>query len=197
MKSENYGVRAVGYVRISTNENKQKYGLEIQRQGIRRWCGEKGLELGRLYKDTRSGRTLSRPGIQELLQNKDSFDVVVIYKIDRLSRSMLDLLRLTREELRGKSVVFVTEHIDQTTKEGRLFFNQLAAFAEYERDLIVERIKDGLAEAKRNGVRLGAKPKYLEVRKEVIQMREEQKTWKEICEVLNIDFKTAKKCIEV
>ena len=53
------------------------------------------------------------------------------------------------------------------------------------------------AEAKRKGVRLGAKPKYLGVQKEVIQMREEQKTWKEICEVLNIDFKTAKKCIEV
>jgi len=56
--------------------------------------------------------------------------VLVVYKIDRLSRSLLDLLKLIHEELKGKEIVFIEEGIDQRTKEGRLLLNQLASFAE-------------------------------------------------------------------
>jgi len=91
-------------------------------------------------------------------------------------------------------VVFINEGIDQRTKEGRLLLNQLASFAEYERELIVGRIKDGLAEAKRNGVRLGAEPKFPKYSERVRMLREDQElTWDEICERLGINFRTAKK----
>ena len=148
-----------------------------------------------IYKDERSGRSLDRPGIQALLANRDHFQVLVVYKIDRLSRSVLDLLKIVREALSGKDVVFIEEGIDQRTKEGRLLLNQLASFAEYERELIVSRIKDGLREARSNGIRLGAKPKYQDFQKEVKRLRQKGTSWSEVCKKLGINFRTAKKAL--
>jgi site-specific DNA recombinase len=186
-------VEAVGYVRISTNEDKQKYGKKVQADAIRSYCKKAHLKLVAIYTDERSGRHLDRPGIQALLAERDRFQVLVVYKIDRLSRSVLDLLKLVREALAGKEVIFIEEGIDQRTKEGRLLLNQLASFAEYERELIVSRIKDGLREARSNGIRLGAKPKYQDFQKEVRRLRGKGQTWSEICKKLGINFRTAKK----
>ena len=186
----------VGYIRISTNEDKQKYGFEVQLSAIREYCRKHRLELVKIYKDSKSGKSLLRPGIQKLLAEKDSFKVLVIFKLDRLSRSVLDLLKLIREELKEKEIVFIEEGIDQRTKEGRLFLTQLASFAEYERELIVSRIKNGLAEAKKQGVRLGAEPRYHQYSEKVKEMKMQGKTWKEICSQLGINFRTAKKCVE-
>ena len=186
-------IKAVGYIRISTSEDKQKYGLKVQLDAIRRYCKDNGLKLIKVYKDNRSGKSLERPGLQKLLAEMDGFNVLVVFKIDRLSRSVLDLLKLIREELQGKQVVFIEEGIDQRTKEGRLFLTQLAGFAEYERELIVSRIKNGLAEAKKKGVKLGAEPKYPNYRDKVRQMRQQGKTWKQICQKLTINYRTAKK----
>lgn len=187
--------KAVGYVRISTCEDKQKYGLEVQTQAIQEYCRNNQLELLKIYSDSRSGRSLQREGIQTLLAEKENFQVLVISKLDRLSRSVLDLLKLIREELSEKDVVFIEEGIDQGTKEGRLFLTQLASFAEYERELIVSRIKDGLSEARRRGVRLGAVPKYPKYKKKVQKMRDSGVNWKTICMKLNINYRTARKCI--
>jgi len=189
-------IKAVGYIRISTNEDKQKYGFDVQLRAIKEYCKKHDLELVKVYKDTKSGKSLDRPGIQELLAEKGTFQVVVVFKIDRLSRSVLDLLKLLREYLSGKEVVFIEEGIDQRTKEGRLMLNQLACFAEYERELIVSRIKNGLAEAKKKGVRLGVEPKYPRYRARVKKMRRQGKTWKEICEELGINYRTARKCLD-
>ena len=189
-------VKAVGYIRISTNEDKQKYGFAVQLNAIRDYCRKHRLELVKVYKDTKSGKSLFRPGIQKLLTEKENFQVLVIFKLDRLSRSVLDLLKLLREELIGKEIVFIDEGIDQRTKEGRLFLTQLASFAEYERELIVSRIKNGLAEAKRKGVKLGAEPKYHQYGKKVKELRSQRKTWKQICERLGINYRTAKKSLK-
>ena len=186
----------VGYVRISTNEDKQKYGMKVQTDAIKKYCRRSGLKLAAVFKDTRSGRTLDRPGIQRLLAHRHEFDVLAVYKIDRLSRSVLDLLKLVREALADKDIVFIEEGIDQRTKEGRLFLNQLASFAEYERELIVSRIKDGLREAKKKGVRLGARAKFPLYREEVRLLREKGFGWNEICERLGINFRTAKKAYD-
>ena len=133
---------------------------------------------------------------QGLLKQRHKFQVVVIFKLDRLSRSVLDLLKLIREELSEKEVVFLEEGIDQRTKEGRLLFNQLASFAEYERELIVSRINNGLAEAKKKGVRLGKEPTYPKYKNQVRRMREEGMTLKGIARELGINFRTVKKCLK-
>ncbi len=189
-------VKAVGYIRISTNEDKQKYGFGIQLGAIKDYCLKNGLKLVKVYRDTRSGKSLRRPEIQKLLSEKDDFQVVVIFKLDRLSRSVLDLLKLIHEDLQGKDVVFIEEGIDQRTKEGRLFLTQLASFAEYERELIVSRIKNGLAEARKKGVKLGAEAKYPRYREQVRELRGNGLTWKEICVKLGINYRTAKKAFE-
>lgn len=189
-------IKAVGYIRISTNEDKQKYGFEVQLKAIKQYCRKNKLRLVKVYKDLKSGKSLNRQGIQKLLAEKDSFNVVVVFKIDRLSRSVLDLLKLLHEELEGKEVIFIEEGIDQRTKEGRLLLNQLACFAEYERELIVSRIKNGLAEAKKKGVRLGAEAKYPKYLERVKSMRKQGKTWKQICEKLGINYRTARKCVK-
>jgi DNA invertase Pin-like site-specific DNA recombinase len=189
-------VKAVGYIRISTNEDKQKYGFSVQRGAIEEYCRKNRLKLIRVYKDTKSGKSLKRPEIQKLLSEKDDFQVVVIFKLDRLSRSVLDLLKLIHEDLQGKDVVFIEEGIDQRTKEGRLFLTQLASFAEYERELIVSRIKDGLAEARKKGVKLGMEPKYPQYSERVKKMRNEGLTWKKICIKLMINYRTAKKAFD-
>lgn len=188
---------AIGYARISTNEDKQKYGLDVQKKAIIEYCHNKNLKLIKIYQDSKSGKSLDRPGINDLLKNKDSFHVLIVLKIDRLSRSLFELLKLIKEDLKGKDIVFIQEGIDQRTKEGRLLLHQLASFAEYERELIISRIRDGLAEAKRNGIRLGAVPKYQEYISDVKRMREEGIPWKNICQNLGINYRTAKKCINV
>ena len=189
-------VKAVGYIRISTNEDKQKYGFQVQLSAIKEYCRKHKFELVKVYKDSKSGKSLCRPGIQKLLSEKESFQVLVIFKLDRLSRSVLDLLKLIREELKVKEVVFIDEGIDQRTKEGRLFLTQLASFAEYERELIVSRIKNGLAEAKKKGVRLGAEPKYQQYQEKVKEMRGQGMSWNRICKLLEINYRTARKCLE-
>jgi len=200
-KDEGWGntrqnIKAVGYIRISTNEDKQKYGFNLQLEAIKKYCADNKLKLVKVYKDSRSGKSLKRPGMQKLLAEKSGFNVLVVLKLDRLSRSVLDLLKLIHEELQGKQVVFIEEGIDQRTKEGRLFLTQLAGFAEYERELIVSRIKNGLAEARKNGVKLGAEAKYPKYREQVIEMRRQGGNWKEICAILGINFRTAKKCMD-
>jgi len=170
--------------------------LKVQVSAIQDYCAKHGLEHVKIYKDTKSGKSLNRPGIQKLLKEKGRFQVVVIFKLDRLSRSVLDLLKLIREELSDKEVVFLEEGIDQRTKEGRLLLNQLASFAEYERELIVSRINNGLAEARKKGVKLGKEPTYPRYMKQVRRMREEGMALKSIARELGINFRTVKKCLK-
>jgi len=122
---------AVGYIRISTNDDKQKYGLDVQINAIKEYCKDKNLRLIEVFKDNKSGKSIDRPGIRDLLNYRNKFQILVVYKIDRLSRSLFELLRLIKEDLKGKEVVFLQEGIDQRTKEGRLLLHQLASFAEY------------------------------------------------------------------
>lgn len=189
--------KAVGYIRISTNEDKQKYGLDVQRRAIRDYCKRKKLALLKIFCDEKSGKTLERPGLQELLSWKDKFQVLVVYKIDRLSRSLFELLSLIKRDLQGKEVVFIQEGIDQRTKEGRLLLHQLASFAEYERDLISSRIKDGLTEAKKNGQKLGREPKFKKYICRVMELKQKGLTWKMICGQIGLNYRTVKKCYEI
>lgn len=159
LKSRFQGMKAVGYIRISTNEDKQKYGLKVQRQAIEEFCRKNSMELVKIYKDEMSGANNHKQGFQRLIKEKDKFNVLIVYKLDRLSRSLFELLKLIHEDLKDRHVVFIQEGIDQRTKEGRLLLHQLASLAEYEREIIVSRIKDGLAEAKKKGCSARCKTK--------------------------------------
>ena len=140
----------IGYVRVSTNDQ----NTALQRDALER----SGCEL--IFEDKMSGRTAERPGLKKLLKRLSPEDTLVVWKLDRLGRSMRNLVILV-EELKQRSVNFrsLTDSIDTSTPMGRFFFHVMGALAEMERELIVERTRAGLVAARAHGRIGGRRPK--------------------------------------
>ncbi|BDO95831.1 recombinase family protein [Escherichia coli] len=139
-----------GYVRVSTNHQ----DTELQRLALE----SAGCE--RIYEEYASGRTANRPVLKELITVMKSGDELIVWKLDRLGRSMRHLVVLV-EELRERGINFrsLTDSIDTSTPMGRFFFHVMGALAEMERELIVERTKAGLEAARAQGRIGGRRPK--------------------------------------
>ncbi|KNC89877.1 recombinase family protein [Trabulsiella odontotermitis] len=140
----------IGYVRVSTNDQ----NTALQRNALE--CA--GCEL--IFEDKISGKTAERPGLKRLMKSLSSGDTLVVWKLDRLGRSMRHLVTLI-ESLRDRGVNFrsLTDSIDTSTPMGRFFFHVMGALAEMERELIVERTRAGLAAARAEGRIGGRRPK--------------------------------------
>ncbi|QSF77841.1 recombinase family protein [Escherichia coli] len=141
----------IGYVRVSTNDQ----NTALQRNALE--CA--GCEL--IFEDKISGKTSDRPGLKRLLKTLGEGDTLVVWKLDRLGRSMRHLVVLV-EELRERGINFrsLTDSIDTSTPMGRFFFHVMGALAEMERELIVERTRAGLAAARAEGRIGGRRPKF-------------------------------------
>ena len=161
-------VRCAIYTRKSTDENMTGdfNSLDAQRESAENYIRSQGNEgwtaLPERYDDGAfSGATLERPALQRLIRDIESakIDVVVIYKIDRLSRSLLDFAKLIELlDAHHVTMVSVTQQFNTTTSMGRLTLNVLLSFAQFEREVITERIRDKVAGAKRRGKWLGGTP---------------------------------------
>ncbi|WP_249823738.1 recombinase family protein, partial [Escherichia coli] len=138
----------IGYIRVSTNDQ----NTELQRNAL------EGARCELSFEDKISGTKSARPGLKKLLRTLSEGDTLVVWKLDRLGRSMKHLITLI-EELREKGVNFrsLTDSIDTSTPMGRFFFHVMGALAEMERELIVERTLAGLAAARAQG-RIGGRP---------------------------------------
>jgi len=151
-------VRVAIYARASTNEDRQNPQVQVEPCKAR--CEREGWPYD-VYIEFASGAKESRPELDSLLKQvrNGSYDAVMVLRLDRLGRSLPHLLQLM-QEFRKKGVEFisVSENFDTTTAQGELFFNITGSFAQFERRLIQERVNDGLAEARRNGRRLGRPP---------------------------------------
>lgn len=141
----------VGYARVSTRDQ----DASLQTEALI----EAGCE--KVFEETASGAQRDRPRLAEALTYLRKGDTLVVWKLDRLARSLRQLIE-TVEMLhqRGIGFVSVTEAIDTTTPGGKMIFHVVGALAEFERDLIKERTSAGLASAKARGVRLG-RPKAM------------------------------------
>jgi len=152
---------AVGYIRVSTEEQvKQGISLANQKAKIEAFATAKGWALTRIYRDEgKSGKSLNRPGIQELLQDAISgqFEIIIVYRVDRLTRKQRDLWYLLEDVFDKNSVGFVSvnEPFDTTAAIGKASLGVIGVFAQLERDLISERTKDALAHKKDQGCSLG------------------------------------------
>jgi DNA invertase Pin-like site-specific DNA recombinase len=147
--------RAAIYVRVSTS----KQNTENQEHLLRQVATARGWHVEAVYDDTGvSGSKSSRPALDTMLKDatRGRFDVLMIYKLDRLGRSVIDLHR-KGEHLQacGVDLYCHTQAIDTSTPTGRLMFTMLGAIAEFELDLMRDRIGEGIATARRKGVKLG------------------------------------------
>lgn len=156
-------MRVIGYVRVSTEEQGVSgAGLQAQRDAIVDECRRRGWTLVELVEDVgRSGRDLRRPGVQAALDalTAGEASALVVAKLDRLSRSMLDFARImVTAQKQSWALIALDVNVDTTTPAGEAMAHMLATFAQFERRLISERTKVALAQKQAAGVRLGAPP---------------------------------------
>jgi DNA invertase Pin-like site-specific DNA recombinase len=149
--------RAALYVRVSTGQQDTK----SQAGALKAYAENRGWAVKEIYSDKISGLTDKRPALQELMAacRQRKVDVVLVWKFDRFARSLRHLVTALEEFKRlGIAFASATEAIDTTIPSGELVFQIFGAIAQFERSLISERVKAGIAEARRNGTRLGRPP---------------------------------------
>jgi DNA invertase Pin-like site-specific DNA recombinase len=141
----------IGYARVSTQEQT----LNLQRDALQK------AGCSKIFTDTASGAKTERKGLEEALTYVRKGDTLVVWRLDRLGRSLPHLITtMTALENRGIGFKSLTENIDTTTSGGKLIFHIFGALAEFERNLIRERTNAGLSAARARG-RIGGRPKAL------------------------------------
>ena len=151
---------AVGYVRVSTDEQGDSgLGLEAQRETIRREVEHRGWTVGQVYVDVGSGKSMKRRAdlatVLGLLERGEA-DVLVVAKLDRLSRSVADFATvLALSQAQGWALNVCDLGVDTTTPNGKMVAQIMMVLAEWEREMIGQRTKDALAAKRREGIRLG------------------------------------------
>ena len=169
----------VGYARVSLPDQQ----LALQEDALQR----AGCE--RIYTDTVSGKQTERPGLGTALEVLRAGDTLVVWKLDRLGRSLAHLVTIVNDlQHHGIHFKSLQEKIDTTSGTGKLVFHLFAALAEFERDLIRERTLAGLAAARARG-RLGGRPKALDTKQATLARalyNAKEPSVKEICTLLGI-----------
>jgi DNA invertase Pin-like site-specific DNA recombinase len=176
----------IGYARVSTDDQ----SLDSQTDALSAAGAEK------VFADKISGSRRARPELDRLLEQLRDGDVVTVTKYDRLARSLKDLLEIV-EAIRERGAGFrsLAEDIDTTTPAGRLVFHVFASIAQFERERISERTREGLASARKRG-RIGGRPHALSVaqKDEVRRMRdEEQRAISEIARLFKVSERTVRR----
>ena len=173
----------IGYARVSTDDQQ----LDLQNDALI----AAGCE--RIYRDQASGAKADRPGLKRAFEDLRTGDTLVVWRLDRLGRSLKDLITHAEDlERRGAGLQSLQEAIDTNTSGGRLVFHLFGALAEFERNLVRERTQAGLEAARARG-RLGGRRKMLDLekRRHVVELyRSGQHTIKELCRLMGISKPT-------
>ena len=172
----------IGYARVSTRDQ----DLSLQRTAL----NEAGCE--KIYEDRKSGARAVRAGLTAALDDLRKGDVLVVWKLDRLGRSLRHLIDIV-DDLRERGADFrsLTDQIDTSTPTGRFFFNVMGSLAEMERELIAERTRAGLDAARVAG-RTGGRPRRLTDEKIAAakQLLQAGQTYRDVAGVLGVSYKT-------
>lgn len=142
------------YIRVSTREQVENYSIEVQKERLEAYCKAKGWNIYNTYIDGGfSGSTLNRPDLQRMIKDLKNIDIVLVYKLDRLSRSQKNTLELIEEYFLKNNVDFVsiTETLDTSTPFGKAMIGILSVFAQLERETIAERMRMGHIKRAENG----------------------------------------------
>jgi len=187
MHSKHVAQKAAIYARVSTN--RQDHDSQIGE--LREYCERRGWKEVELIRDVVSGAKSSRRGLDHLMQavRRGKVDVVVCFKLDRLGRSLAHLAQVIGEfTAHGVALVIPSQGIDTSVgnSAARLQLNVLCAVAEFEKEMIRERVNAGLAVAKAKGVRLGRPPADDSHRAEVVRLRSEGMSYRAIAKQLGM-----------
>jgi len=188
-------MRVALYARVSTRDQ----SCELQLRDLRAYCAARGFTIFREYVDQGvSGATNSRPELDKLMGDarKRKIEAVICWRFDRFARSCRHLL-LALEEFRELGVGFVSymESIDTTSALGRAIFTIVAAVAELEKNLIVERVQAGINHARAKGKRLGRPTRYVDIDR-VVELQAAGKSLRQIAAALNCGYGTIRARLE-
>jgi DNA invertase Pin-like site-specific DNA recombinase len=210
-------MKLVAYIRVSDVKqasrkgrrspgDEDKLSLVVQAEKIRSYAATFNHEIVDVYQDVATASNMDRPGLQAAIAALAHADGLVIYKLDRLTRNVVDIGQLLTGPLANKSLCSVCDHIDTGTAGGRLVVNVLATVAQWERETIADRVREGVRAAIESGRYIGGarmdqqwvdgpekhSPKVLADRPEVIDvlrsawsLHQAGSTLKEIADVLN------------
>lgn len=184
-------MRVAIYARVSTHDQDEQ--LQVPR--LEAYCSRLGYEIVGRYADEASGKNANRPGWKALLSDarRGEFQAVIVTKLDRIMRSLSQLLDTLRDfELRKISIITLDQGIiDMSSANSRLQISIIAMVAEWEREIISERTKEALAQKKAQGVQLGRPPTKLPIHT-IALMRVSGRTWGQIAKELNISVNSIK-----
>ncbi len=174
-----------GYARVSTSEKAEKQTLALQLKALR----AAGVETTHIFSDRLSGSRKDRPALHELFEKLHAGDTLVVWKLDRLGRSMPHLTSML-ETLRERGCDFrsLTEGMDTSTAQGELLYNVMAAFAAFEVSLIRERTRAGLAASKnKTGRRLSLSREQVAL---AHKLRDEGTSMSQVARMLGVSRQT-------
>lgn len=181
-----------GYIRVSTEEQ----SFALQEQAVMK----AGVVKTNLYREKISGvaATGKRQSLDHLFSQLKAGDAVVVWKLDRLGRSLIDLINTVKwfEEI-GVNLISLTEGIDTSTPGGKFYFHMIAALAQFERDLISQRVTAGMEAAKAEGRHVGRKPSLDRMKVEAaVKLYEGGQSADQIGEVLGVSYKTVQRALK-
>ncbi len=138
--------KVVVYARVSSEKQEENTSLDMQLEKARSYASTYDYDVEHTFQDVSTGGNTARQGFQDMMNYIDTHHItaIIVYKLDRLHRSLKNLL-IHKDELeeKGISIVSVSEQIDTTTPQGKLFFNIIGSFAEFEKDVINQRTSEG------------------------------------------------------
>ena len=177
------GIMIIGYARVSTNEQRDILQIDALKQA----------GCIKIFTDRTSGAYKKRPGLSKAMGSLKNGDTLIVWKLDRLGRSLIDLVEIVNS-LKGKGINFLSlqESINTNTGVGKLTFHIFASIAEFERDIIKERTMAGILAARKRG-RIGGRPRAL-TQNEIIKAKELHKVKalavSDICNIFDIGRST-------
>ncbi len=181
--------RAAIYLRVSTSEQT----TENQKLAIENYCKVQNWKISKVYDDSGiSGAKDDRPGLNQLKKDctKKAFDVVIVHRFDRMARSTSHLLEcLNLFQRYNVEFVSVSEAIDTSTSVGRMVYSFLAAIAEFERNLIKERVKAGIDRAQKTGIHCGRPRKGFDINK-ALELKRQGMGYKQIAKQFTVSHMT-------
>jgi putative DNA-invertase from lambdoid prophage Rac len=179
-------MRAAIYARISTRD---QHSIPMQIDAMRKYAQLRGWAVAEEIEEAESGKKNDRPGRDKIIRlaRSGKIDVVLVWKLNRWGRSTADLL-MSLDDLQAHQVSFVSlsEQLDLTSPAGRMMAGILAVFAQFEREMIVENVKAGIAAYRAKHETWGRPPKLQAKKEKALQLRAEGRTVEQICYELGI-----------